>query len=70
MDNKVRFRSPKKLKILIEVHLACQVKVHVFSFNIILLSSAERVPRPRYSLRRNFGRTGKGTLPEYAKLIN
>ena len=36
---KVNGSSPKKLKILIEVPDVCQVKVHVFSFYMILLSS-------------------------------
>ena len=59
MGDKVRFRSPKKLKILIEIPKVCHVKVHVFGFNMILLSSPKCVSRPSYPLRRNFGRSDK-----------
>ena len=67
---KVKGSSLKKLKILIEVPQVCQVKVHVFSFNMILLSSPLRVPRPSYPFRRNFGRSGKGSFSEKAKIVN
>ena len=40
LGDQVKGRSPKKLKLLIEVPNVVQVKVHVFSFNIIPLSSA------------------------------
>ena len=70
MGNKVRVRSPKKLKILIEVAEVCQVKLHVCSFKMILLSSPLRVPRPSYPFRKNFGRSGKGSSTEKAKIVN
>ena len=70
MGEKVRVRSPKRLRILIEVPLVCQVNVHVFSLNMILLSSPWRVPRPSYPFRRNFGRSGKGSFTEKAKIVN
>ena len=38
LGDKVKARSPKKLKILKEVPKLCQVEVHVFSFSMILLS--------------------------------
>ena len=37
--DKVKGRSPKKLKSLIEVPNVVHVKVHVLSFNMILISS-------------------------------
>ena len=46
------------------------MKVHVFGFNMILLSSPERVPRPINPFRRNFGRSGKGSFTEKAKIVN
>ena len=69
MSDKVSVRSPKKLKILIEVPLVGLVKVHVLSFNMILLSSSYRVPRPSYQFRRNFGRSDKVSLTEKAKIV-
>ena len=68
LGGKVKGSSPKKLKKLIEVPYVCQLKVHVFTFNVILLSSPQRDPRPSYPFRRNFGRSGKGLSPK--KLIN
>ena len=62
--------SPKKLKPLIEYPYVVYVKVHVLSFNMILLSSPERVPSPSYPFRRNFGRSGKGSFTEKAKIVN
>ena len=38
LGDKVKFSSTKKLKILKEVPKVCQVNVHVFTFNVILLS--------------------------------
>ena len=36
--DKLKVSSPKKLKILKEFPQVCQLKVHVFTFNMILLS--------------------------------
>ena len=44
------------------------MKVHAFGFNMILLSSTWRVPRPSYPLRSNFGREGKVSFSEKAKI--
>ena len=38
-------RSPKNLKPLIEVPYVVDVKVHVLSFNMNLISSLQRIPR-------------------------
>ena len=70
MGEKVKGRSPKKLKLLIAVPKVCQVNVHVLSFNKILLSSPWRVPRPSYPFGRNFGRSGKGSFTEKARIVN
>ena len=70
MGDKVRVRSPKKQKNLRKVPYVCQVKVHVFSFNMILLSFPYRVPRPINPFRRNFGRSGKESFTENAKIVN
>ena len=63
-------RSPKKLKSLIEVLEVVRVKVHVLSFNMILISSPYRVLKPSYPFRRNFKRTGKESFSEKARIVN
>ena len=70
LGDKVKSSSLKKPIPFIEVPIVCLVKVHVFSFNIILLPSPQRFPRPSYPFRRNFGRSGKGSFTENAKIIN
>ena len=70
LGDQVKGRSPKKLKSLIVVPYVCQVKVHVFSFNVILLSFPWRVPGPSYPFRRHFGRSGKGSFTEKAKIVD
>ena len=52
----VKGRTPKKLKSLIEVPNVVHVKVHVLSFNMILISSPYHVLTPSYPFRRKFGR--------------
>ena len=46
------------------------MKVHVFSFNMILLSSPKRVTRPSYPLRSNFEGTGIGSITVESKVVN
>ena len=70
LGDKVKGRSPKKFKILIAVPKVCQVKVHVLRFHILLLSSPWRVLRPSYPYRRNFGRSGKVSFAEKAKIVD
>ena len=41
-----------------------------FQLQHVLLSSPERVPRLSYPFRRNFGRSGKGSFTEKAKIVN
>ena len=70
MGDQVKGRSPKKLESLIEVPNVVNKKVPVLSFNMILISSPRCVPRPSYPFRRKFGRTGKGSITEKAKIID
>ena len=70
MGGQVKGRSPKKLESLNDVPKVVQTKVHVLSFNMILVSSPERVPRPSYPFRKNFGRSGKGSFTGKAKNFN
>ena len=48
LEDQVQVRSPKKLPLLIEVPNVVHVKVHVLSFNMILISSPWRVLTPSY----------------------
>ena len=66
----VKGRPLKKLNFLIEVTYVEHLKVHVFSFNVILLSSPQRDPRRSYPFRRNTRRSGKGSLTENAKIVD
>ena len=62
--------SPKNLKSLIEVPYVANLKVQVVSFNMILISSPQHVPRPSYPYRGKFGRTGKGSSNEKAITVD
>ena len=46
------------------------VKVHVLSFNMILISFPWRVPRRSYPFVGNFGSSGKGSLTRKLKIVN
>ena len=70
LGDQVKGRLPKKLKSLIEVLYVLQVKEHVSSFNTILISSPLRVPRLSYPFPGKFGRSGKGSLTEKAKIVD
>ena len=70
MGDQVKGRSPKKLKSLIKIPKVVHVKVHVLSFNIILISSPWCVLTPSYPCQRKFGRYGKGSFLEKAKNFN
>ena len=45
------------------------VKVHVLSFNMILISSPYRVPTPSYPFRGNLGDQVKGRTPKKLKSL-
>ena len=62
-------RSPHKLKSLIEVPYIVDVKVHVLSFNMILISSPKRVPTPSYPYWGNLGDQVKGRSPKKLKFL-
>ena len=51
LGDRVKGRSLKKLKSLIEVPNVDYVKVHVLSFNMFLISSPQRVLTPSYPFR-------------------
>ena len=65
----VKGRSLKKLKLLIEVPNVVNVKVHVFSFNRILLSPPQRVPRPSFPFGETLGDQVKGFSPKKLKSL-
>ena len=67
--DQVKVRSPKKLKLLIAVPNEAHLKVHILSYNIILMASPSRVPGRNCDFLEKFGRTGKGSFTEKAKII-
>ena len=70
MGDEEKDRSPKKLKSVIEVTYVAILKVQVLTFNMNLIFSREHVPRPSCSFRGKFGRTGKGSSHEKAKILD
>ena len=70
LGGQVKGRSPKELKSLIEVPNVAHLKLQVLSFNMNLMFSPWRVPRPGYPFRSKFGRSGKGSFPEKAKIVH
>ena len=69
MGDQVKGRSPKNLKSLIEVPNVGHVKVHVLSFNVILISSQQRVLTPSYPFRKDSGDKVKGCSPKKLKIL-
>ena len=70
LGDQVKGRSPKKLESLIEVPSVDNVKVHILSLNMILISSPESVLTPSYSFRRKFEGSGKRSFSQKAKNFN
>ena len=70
LGEQIKGRSPKKLKLLIAVAYVAHLIVQVLSFNLNLISSPYRVPRPSYPFRGKFGRSGKGSFTDKAKIVN
>ena len=62
-------RSPKKPKSLIKVPYVVDVKVHVLIFNMILISSPQRVPTPSYPFWGNLEDLVKGRSPKELKTL-
>ena len=69
MGDQVKGRSPKKLKSIIEVPNVVHMKVHVLSFNMILISSPYRVLTSSYPLREDLGDKVKGSSPKNLKIL-
>ena len=59
----------EKAKSLIEVPYVVDVKVHVLSFNMILISSPLPLPTPSYPYRGNLGDLVKGRSPKKLKSL-
>ena len=70
LEDQVKGRSPKKLKLLIEVPNVVHVTVQVLSFNAILHSTPRLVLRLSYPFRRNDGRSGKGSFTDKDRIVN
>ena len=68
--DQVKGRSSKKLKLLIEVPNKAHLKVHILSYNMILISSPWRVPRLSCAFWEKFGRTGKGSFTVKDKIVD
>ena len=69
LGDQVKGSSPKKLESSVIVLGVLHVNIHVLSFNVILISSPWRVPRPSYPFLGNFGRSGKARSPKKLKLL-
>ena len=70
LGDQVKGRSPKKLKSLIVVPNVIHVKVHILSYNMILISSPWRVPRLSCALWEKFERAGKESFNEKAEIVD
>ena len=55
---------------MIEVPHVEHLKAQVLSFNMNLIFSPQRVPRPGYAFALKFGKSGKGSFPEKAKIVH
>ena len=69
MGDQVKGRSPKKLNSLIVVPSVLLVKVHVLSFNMILISSRSVFLDRVILFRGNLGDQVKGRSPKKLKLL-
>ena len=69
LREQLKGRLPKKLRLLMAVPYVAHLIVQVLSFNMNLISSPQRVPRRSYPFRGKFGRSGKGSFTEKAKIV-
>ena len=69
LGDQVKGRSPKNLESLIEVPNVVLVKVQVLSFNVILFTAPELVPRPRYQFQRILGVSRKWPNTQPAGIV-
>ena len=67
LGDQVKGRSPKKLESIVEVPNVVHVKVHVPSFNMILISSPLRVLTPSYAIRYDLGDKVRVRSPKMLK---
>ena len=70
LGDQVKCHSPIQRILLIEVPYVAHLKVQVLSFNMNLIFSLWSVPRPGYPFLKKFGRSGKGSFTEVAKIID
>ena len=70
LGEQITGRSTNKLKSFKAIPYVKPLKEHVLSCNMIPISFPQRVPRPSYPFRRNFGRSGKGSFTEKAKIVD
>ena len=69
LGEQVKCRPTEKLKSLIEVPYVMRLKVQVLMFNMNLISSRERVPRPSFPFRGKLEDQVKGRSPKKLKLL-
>ena len=70
LGEQVKGRSLKNQKRLIGVPYVAHLIVQNLSFNMNLISSPYRVPRPSYPIRDKFGRSGKQSFTEKGKIVD
>ena len=66
--DQVKGHSPKKLELFIVVHYVEHMKIQVLSCNMNLISSPQQAPGPSYLFRGKFGRSGKGSFTQKARI--
>ena len=69
LEDQAKGRSPKNLESLIEVPNVVHEKVHVLSFNMILISSPKRVLTPCYSFRQDLSHKVTGSSQKKLKIL-
>ena len=67
LGDRVRVRSPKKQKNLIEVLYVCQVKVHIFRFNMIFSHLGSMFLDRGIHFGETLGDQAKGRSPKQLK---
>ena len=67
--DQVKGRSPKDLQQWIVIPHVAHLKIKVLSCNMNLISSPQQAPRPSYPFGGKFGRSGKGSFTEKAKIV-
>ena len=70
LGEQVKGRPTRKVKSLVEIPYVTRLNVQVLKFNMNLISSWKRVPRPSYPFRGKFGDQVKGSFTEKAKIVD